>query len=84
MRSMVVPSRHNRLGGVSKERPGVDKDSEWARYTRYINSVLNSIRNGNDDYVYHIYQIADLLRFEHDRLRTEYVKEDGYFRVWLS
>lgn len=65
-----------------------DGDTTYMYYCEFINSVLEVIRGTDDeapehDYCYFIYQIADLLRFEHERLRTRYLPEYKCFEVWL-
>lgn len=64
-------------------------DTSYSYYCRYINGVLATIRgrNGNApqvDYCYFIYQISDLLKYEHERLRTRYLPEYQCFEVWLN
>jgi len=59
-------------------------DTIWQQYCKFVNSILTSIRNGETDYCFYIYQVADLLRFEHDRLETRWVPEYQCFEVWLA
>ncbi len=59
-------------------------DTEWRYYCKFINSILSSIRKGESDYCFHIYQIADLLKFEHDRLEAIWLPEYQCFKVWLN
>lgn len=59
-------------------------DTEWQYYCKFINSVLSAIRKGEFDYCYHIYQISDLLRFEHDRLKAIWLPEYQCFEVSLE
>lgn len=59
-----------------------DGATSWQNYCRYINDVLRNIRKGNVDYCYFAYQIAELLRFHFDDLRTKY--KEGYWEVWLE
>lgn len=64
-------------------------DTSYMNYCKYINSVLSTIRGEHSDvprhdYCYFIYQIADLLKYEHDRLRTKYMSENECFEVWLD
>ena len=61
-----------------------DGETQWERYCQFINSILHSIRHGEYDYCFNIYQISDLLRFEHDRLRARWMPENLCFQVWLS
>lgn len=49
-------------------------------YRRYINDVLRTVRKGGVDYVYELYQLRELLRFEPE-LHIEY--NDGIFEVSL-
>lgn len=65
-----------------------DGDTMYMYYCEFINSVLDVIRGTDDeppehDYCYFIYQIAELLTFEHERLRTRYLPEYKCFEVWL-
>lgn len=69
------------ITGCSPEYCG---ETQWTNYRRYINNVLSAIRKGEHDYCYFTYQIEDLLRYEHDNLRTQWLPEYGCFRVWLS
>lgn len=59
-------------------------DTEWQYYCKFINSVLRTIRGGECDYCYHIYQISDLLRFEHDKLKTLWIPNQQCFEVSLE
>lgn len=59
-------------------------ETQWTKYRNYINSVLSAIRKGERDYCYFLYQIADLLKYEHDNLRTLWLPEYGCFQVWLN
>ena len=60
-------------------------ETSYQHYCNFINDVLTSIRMGEVDYCYYIYQIADLLRYE-PKLKTRLCCEDRlspYFIVWL-
>ena len=59
-------------------------ETQWERYKEFINSVLKTIRKGEYDYCFYIYQISELLRFEHDNLRTLWLPDERYFQVWLE
>lgn len=97
MKQQIVPSKRKQLS--SKQTPvyiySYDNKSDervyigetaYSRYSSFINGVLRTIRSpkDNEDYCFYIYQIAELLRFEPDRLRTEYIPECRCFRLWLS
>lgn len=94
MRLMTKQSRLKRMSASKANLISGHKDSEefayhgetlYSTYCSFINGVLSTIRvNGRHDYCYYIYQITDLLRFEHDRLRTKYLPESGCFEVWLD
>ena len=55
-----------------------------SRYANFINDVLYNIRKGEVDYVFFVYQIEDLLKYEKERLWTEYFPDDSYFMVGLK
>lgn len=59
-------------------------DTQWAKYREFINSILYAMRCGEQDYCFYTYQIADLLRYEHDNLRTRWLPEHQCFIVWLK
>lgn len=83
------PSTVKKLGGKGSKEYGkfnpkvrYDGQTNWQQYCVYINDVLSSIRQGNIDYCYFLYQVIDLLKFHHSDLETKYC-EDGYWKVWL-
>ena len=94
IRDDVEPSDKQRMRKKILFRPHQEFELENAKeytgennynmYCDFINDVLSTIRKGKTDFCYHIYQIADLLRFEHDRLRSEYLEADECFKVWLA
>lgn len=57
------------------------------RYCDFVNDILKQIRSkrGKMDYVYNVYAICDLLKFEHD-LQCVFVNDGkySYFEVWLD
>lgn len=60
--------------------------TDYQNYCRYINDVLSTIRQGQEDFCYYIYQIVDLYRYE-PGLKTEFCGGDKlspYIRVWLE
>ena len=59
-------------------------DTQWQYYCRFINSILRAIRSGECDYCFHIYQIIDLLRYEHERLVCDWLPENKCFKVYLQ
>ena len=59
-------------------------ETQWSTYRAFINNALKTIRSGEYDYCYYIYQIADLLKYEHDNLVTLWLPEYKCFQVWLK
>ena len=59
-------------------------ETQWRRYKEFINGILYTIRHGQCDYCFYIYHIAELLKYEHDNLRTKWLPEDNCFKVWLD
>lgn len=94
LRNVIEPSSEKKMTGgkasMSMNGRRIDQYSEYHGETLYyyyvqtINNILKAIRNNESDYCYNLDQIKDLLRFEHDRLRSEWMPENGCFRVWLS
>lgn len=58
--------------------------TNWQEYCHYINDVLRTIKAGQVDYCYFIYQIMDLAKFNYGnkQLKTRYC--DEYWEVWLA
>lgn len=63
---------------------GYHGKTQYQRYCDFINSVLKNIRNGYIDYCFYIYQIAELLRYEHDNLEATWLEAEHCFRVFLE
>ena len=94
MKLLVTPSKDKKLKykNISMTINGTTIDSsssycgetQWYYYCQTINSILDSIRHKERDYCYNIYQVSDLLRFEHDRLVTRWLPEDRCIEVWLN
>ena len=59
-------------------------DAMFERYSQFVNDILKSIRAGREDYCFYVYQIADLLQFEHDRLIAEWIPRWCCFKVSLD
>lgn len=83
---LVEPSKEHWLNTVNTP---VAKDSKidnykiTPEYRQFINSVLYSIRQGECDHCFYIYQIVDLLKFE-PKLKTTWISEYQCFEVWLE
>lgn len=72
------------INGYSDNQFTYHGDTQWTKYKEFINSILFSIRHGEYDYCFYIYHIAELLRYEHDNLRTKWLPDDNCFQVWLN
>ena len=62
----------------------ISSDDTFERYSQFINGILKTIRAGREDYCFYVYQIADLLQFEHEHLIAEWIPRWGCFRVRLE
>ena len=91
--SIVEPKSHKRIthkdiqnhNSVFYSNPKTnDGEMLWQCYCSFINDTLSLIRRGECCYCFYIYQIAELLQFEHDRLNTEWMPEQKCFKVWLE
>lgn len=72
----VVPDSRNFRGTYHGK-------TQYQCYCGFINDVLNNIRRGKPDYCYYIYQIAELLKYEHDRLQAEWLEKYRCFKISL-
>ena len=57
-------------------------ESDWYRYTQFINNILDSIRAGEEDYCFKIEHVIDLLRFEPIDLMVDWLPNDFCFKVY--
>ena len=73
----VIPEPRNFVGTYHGK-------TQYQCYCDFINDVLNSIRRGKPDYCYYIYQIAELLKYEHDRLQAVWLEEERCFKLSLN
>lgn len=53
------------------------------RYRQFINSILKTIRRGQQDYCFFLYQIEDLLKYE-PNIQCVFVPNGEYFIVSLN
>ena len=58
--------------------------TQYQCYCDFINDILNNIRNGGIDYCFYIYQVAELLKYEHDDLQVRYLEKEKCFRLSLK
>lgn len=52
-------------------------------YADYINNILDNIRVGQSDYCFYVYQVADLLRYEHN-LCVDWLEREECFKVRMK
>ena len=52
------------------------------QYEQFINDILDTIRHGETDYCYYIFQIRDLLMYE-PRLKAKWLQDDDCFDISL-
>ena len=57
--------------------------TQYQCYCDFINDILDNIRNGGTDYCFYIYQIADLLKYEHE-LKATWSEQDEAFILTLN
>lgn len=88
LRSRAVPSDNGRMivpREVSRSQyQEYHGDTQYQYYCRFINDILSSIRRGRVDYCFYIYQIAELLRFERERLQATWLEKERCFRLSLK
>lgn len=93
MRSMILPSIHKKLKRKYMEEPIYNIDEMPITYhgatlnqyyILFINDTLEQLRKGEICECWFVYQIHDLLRFEHDSLRTKYIPESQTVQIWLK
>lgn len=74
--------RNSKESGRTYENTTYHGATSYQNYCSFMNDVLRNIKSGDTDFVFYGYQIADLLRFYYNTLRTRYC--DGYWEVWLE
>ena len=66
-----------------KERLGTKYVSDDVYdYCSFLNSIIDTLRDGYCDYCYYIYQIYDLLRIL-PNIKSKYYPDEKYFVVYL-
>ena len=88
LRSETEPSKDKRFNlkrySFEKTSYTYTGESELFRYMQFINDVLSVIRSGEIDYCFKAEHVADLLKFEHDRLQTEWIPSESCFKVFIG
>ena len=88
LKSLVKKSKFNQMTVIPensnyKDEPYHGK-SQYQYYCDFINDILSQIRKGKIDYCFYIYQIAELLKYEHDSLNAEWLEDERCFRLSLN
>ena len=63
-----------------KEGDEYHGETTAVRYKQFINDILRTIRQGEIDYCFYIYQIRDLLKFE-PQLKAQWLPMSDCFEV---
>ena len=58
--------------------------TQYQSYCSFINNMLKNIRHGEIDYCFYIYQVAELLKYEHERLQATWLNFEKCFRLSLK
>lgn len=77
----VKPTSQKKLHGNYSKKSSCNF-TNYQDYCWYINSVLDTIRDGDRDFCYFIYQVMELTRF-HSNLKTRYIPKQKCWEVWL-
>ncbi|WP_312369103.1 hypothetical protein [Lachnoclostridium sp.] len=94
LKSYINPfqKKNGKLISYSKEIPIWEDETNgscygltnWQSYCSFINDILSQIRRGRIEYCYYAYQIADILPFEYDTLKTHYNSNGRYWDIWID
>lgn len=93
MKLIVPPQKHKKITHkdvlaynspfYESSQTNIGKEA-WMIYCSFINGTLYAIRHGHRDYCFYIFQVAELLQYEHERLRTKWMPQYECFMVWLD
>lgn len=87
IRETIQPSSLNRMRVVYEPtnfKGTYHGKTQNQYYCETINDILSNIRKGESDYCFYIYQIAELLRYEHDRLKAVWKEEERCFKLSIN
>lgn len=87
IRAVVQPSLFKKMKVIPETRNSIDTYHGKTQYQYYcdsINDILYNIRKGEPDYCYYIYQIAELLKYEYDRLQAVWLEKEHCFKLSLN
>lgn len=87
MRLEIKPSGRKLMRIPKLEREGGTKTyygkTNYQEYCSFINDILKTVRRGESDYCFYVYQLKDLLTYE-PRLSIEYLESSDCFRVFID
>lgn len=86
LKDTVIPSSAKKLAVPSEYCAHGEEyhgETQYQCYCHMINDILANVRHGGTDYCFYIYQVAELLRFEHDRLKVKWLEDDECFSIRL-
>lgn len=93
-RDFAIMKKQTKLATGFKQMPVIadrrEKDhtyygkTQYQCYCSFINDILKTIRDGEEDFCYAFYHVEDLLRFERDRLKAEWLPEYECFSISLE
>lgn len=86
IRTAVQPSfQRKKVITVSQHFQGTyHGKTQYQCHCDFINDILSNIREGRTDYCFYIYQIAELLKYEHDGLQAVWLEEERCFKLSLK
>ena len=87
IKSIINPSQFKKMN-IIPEPVNVNGTyygkTQYQYYCEFINDILSNIRRGKTDYCFYIYQVSELLKYEHDRLQAQWLPEEKCFKLWLN
>lgn len=87
VKAAVEPSIFNRMHVVSESynwNATYHGKTMYQYYCSFINDILRNIRKGNCDYCFSVYQVADVLRYEYDKLQVDWLENERCFLLRLK
>lgn len=87
IKSMIHPSASSKMNVIPERQNFAGTyhgNTQYQYYCGFINDILCRIRRGKSDYCYYIYQIAELLKYEHDRLQAVWLEDERCFKLNLT
>lgn len=87
MKMIITPAKSRKMTGTSslslKEGDVYKGETQSKQYQKFINDILHTIRHGEVDYCFFVYQIADLLKFEQN-ITAKWINDFECFEISLA